>query len=1102
MLLILLHFFIVMVEPDTFLHMDRMWLPDGCPESAGPLPVQRNPAIGMNLVCSYSLGEESKEAWGDVEENNWSPAISSVTTSGDYMAVGDDSGMIHVMECDAKSTGVPRYVHRSRQRSYVSEIDPLNSVKFMPCVNALSFVPSVGPHPLLLVTNERAPKLYKMVHLAEPLPHYSAESFLASGRLPRLLSTPGYRTAEEGGLEDECLSLQLVSGYAPCHETSITALCSLGVGGEQFSTSDYFSIRLWCTERPDSSIETFSLLNPGDSDTLEPMEVIQAMHTFPQCPSLIFAGTSGGKVHLLDTRQSLQWRQNSVVLDFSSSADQGRGDWGANLLMDCALSPSGSQVAARDFMSVTLLDLRRCEQRKSVALSRWDLHPHVARHQEFLQQNDAYSERFQLQFLNNDTILTGGLNNQLYALDINQRPCRNQQKDRGAGQQVIHLSQLQPAHEESTLQGATDQLLNRDSSYAFEGEEETRRPWPTVISRPLRSNQDHGLTTFCVSSGATLLQCSSTVVPFAAHKYATNSFSQQTATQIKKNCAFPAFIRLFNVFSFSFPGSANTLLLTANSIFTHSSICLFFFRFYLLLAVNKPCTMAPKKSTRSRSRSQSKGHTATRAKRTPSSSKQQVRRRATSPKSAAPPPPAALTTEETFYAETTRTFMPEKDMWDGTYDFGGPLGALGIMIFSHFLVYYLFICLDRYQGTIIYPGHPMLQGEPMYRAFWGHIKDLCVPTPFTFFSYLAFLLMEYIMALILPGVIMRGLPVPSENGHRFSYKCNAAMAWFVILGIMGVAQVTGVFDIKFLRHHFGRFITTAVILADTFSVICYVVGLKRQIRTTPSKIYNFFMGSQLNYRLPGDVDVKLFFECRNSWIILMMHTLSFAAVQQEETGHISKNMMFMLLAHFLYVNAIQKGEECIVTTWDIYHEKFGWMLCFWNTCGVPFVYCMQPLYIQTVLKDKEHPTWVLVIMTVALLAVYFVWDTMNSQKNRFRMQQMGVPMSVIKRRTFPQLPWNFIENPKYLKSKAGTLFIDGWYQYARKLHYTVDVAMAFLWGASCGFDSFIPFYYMCFFTLVLIDRERRDAQRCQNKYGKLWDEYVRVVPYRFIPYIW
>ena len=46
----------------------------------------------------------------------------------------------------------------------------------------------------------------------------------------------------------------------------------------------------------------------------------------------------------------------------------------------------------------------------------------------------------------------------------------------------------------------------------------------------------------------------------------------------------------------------------------------------------------------------------------------------------------------------------------------------------------------------------------------------------------------------------------------------------------------------------------------------------------------------------------------------------------------------MLIAHFIYANACQKGEECIPTSWDIFYEKWGWMLIYWNLAGVPFVY--------------------------------------------------------------------------------------------------------------------------------------------------------------------
>lgn len=149
-------------------------------------------------------------------------------------------------------------------------------------------------------------------------------------------------------------------------------------------------------------------------------------------------------------------------------------------------------------------------------------------------------------------------------------------------------------------------------------------------------------------------------------------------------------------------------------------------------------------------------------------------------------------------------------------------------------------------------------------------------------------------------------------------------------------------------------------------------------------------------------------------------------------------MAFMVLAHFLYANACQKGEECIPTTFDIATEKFGWMLIFWNVAGVPFVYCFQSLFIQTVRADFSYPLPITVAMYLVLVLAYYVWDTANSQKNRFRMKRAGVEDAVIRRKTFPQLPWGYIENPKTIGEKGkAELFVDGWYQYARRLHYTV-----------------------------------------------------------------
>jgi hypothetical protein len=72
-------------------------------------------------------------------------------------------------------------------------------------------------------------------------------------------------------------------------------------------------------------------------------------------------------------------------------------------------------------------------------------------------------------------------------------------------------------------------------------------------------------------------------------------------------------------------------------------------------------------------------------------------------------------------------------------------------------------------------------------------------------------------------------------------------------------------------------------------------------------------------------------------------------------------------------------------------------------------------------------------LIVVLLATYYVWDTSQSQKNHFRLQCSGVEIERI-----GWLPWQILKNPKHIKTKRGTpLLVDGWWAYARKIHYTV-----------------------------------------------------------------
>lgn len=75
----------------------------------------------------------------------------------------------------------------------------------------------------------------------------------------------------------------------------------------------------------------------------------------------------------------------------------------------------------------------------------------------------------------------------------------------------------------------------------------------------------------------------------------------------------------------------------------------------------------------------------------------------------------------------------------------------------------------------------------------------------------------------------------------------------------------------------------------------------------------------------------------------------------------------------------------------------------------------------------------------------------------------------------------------------------GWWAYLRKIHYSADIVMALCWGLSCGFGSVAPYFYVIFFTTMILHRYYRDMDRCAAKYGEDWRRYLALVPYAFIP---
>ena len=143
------------------------------------------------------------------------------------------------------------------------------------------------------------------------------------------------------------------------------------------------------------------------------------------------------------------------------------------------------------------------------------------------------------------------------------------------------------------------------------------------------------------------------------------------------------------------------------------------------------------------------------------------------------------------------------------------------------------------------------------------------------------MVLQIVFAYTLPGVVVKGLPVPTENNKQYSYLCNAVFSWYLTIGLVGIFYYTGIFSITFLVENLGAMMVTSMISGDLISLIIYLWGIfsNKSIRMSGNIFYDFFMGSILNPRI-GILDIKMFAEIKASWLQLFLLTLSAALKQR------------------------------------------------------------------------------------------------------------------------------------------------------------------------------------------------------------------------------
>jgi delta14-sterol reductase len=96
-----------------------------------------------------------------------------------------------------------------------------------------------------------------------------------------------------------------------------------------------------------------------------------------------------------------------------------------------------------------------------------------------------------------------------------------------------------------------------------------------------------------------------------------------------------------------------------------------------------------------------------------------------------------------------------------------------------------------------------------------------------------------------------------------------------------------------------------------------------------------------------------------------------------------------------------------------------------------------------------------------------------------------------------------ILDPKPLSGGGKHVLTGGFWGLSRHVNYWARSRWPRRSRSVLGYPfALAPWLYPAYYVALLLPRQRDDDKRCAERYGPLWEEYCRRVPYRIIPFLY
>ena len=262
-----------------------------------------------------------------------------------------------------------------------------------------------------------------------------------------------------------------------------------------------------------------------------------------------------------------------------------------------------------------------------------------------------------------------------------------------------------------------------------------------------------------------------------------------------------------------------------------------------------------------------------------------------------------------------------------------------------------------------------------------------------------------------------------------------------------------------------------------------------------SKIFKFYNGILKHYKFIN-VDAKQLINSRFSMLVweISIITFGFYYFHNSNSKEINSGIMVNILLQTIYLAKFYGWEEGYFNTLDITMDKLGFYIIWGCLVYVPFLYTLSTYYL---VLHPPNLNWaesscIMLFGLFSILMNYWV----DYQKQIFIEKNGDVSIWGAKAKYIETI--YTVDN----EEKHGKLLISGFWGVCRHINYLFELMLSIAWCLPAIKVSIIPFLYPIFMLILLVHRTFRDEEKCSAKYKQYWEQYCKIVKYRFIPYIY